>query len=169
MSPWAVASGGCNPDVKQLALKGSRAVRCSPPRGGAWLRGRKVSPNEASFDLRESAPLPRNMLHSREVTALAETGQRTSLRLHLLAKGARGWFVLTTPRVSRGYLIYPLAVRDTAKSGRGRVGNRHLPYLVESLAVNVGGSRQTGKGSSLPRSAESVGGVIVLGARESRV
>ena len=34
--------------------------------------------------------------------------------------------------------------------------------------MNVGGSHQNVKASSLPRSAESVGGVIVVGARESR-
>jgi hypothetical protein len=51
----------------------------------------------------------------------------------------------------------------------GRTGNRHLHYLVESISVNVGGSRQNGKVSSLPRSVESVGGVIVLGAQENCV
>jgi hypothetical protein len=47
--------------------------------------------------------------------------------------------------------------------------NRHLHYLAESSSVNVGGSHQHVKASSLPRSAESVGGVRVVGARESRV
>lgn len=76
---------------------------------------------------------------------------------------------VTCLQVSGSYLIYLPDVRDTAKSGMGRTGNRHLHYLAESISVNVGGSRQNGKGSSLPRSVESVGGVIVLGARENCV
>ena len=63
----------------------------------------------------------------------------------------------------------PHDVRDTAKSGIGRRGNRHLKYLAEFIFVNVGGSYQNVKASSLPMSEMSVGGVIVLGARESRV
>jgi hypothetical protein len=66
MNPWGVASGGCNPEVKQLPLKGTGEARCRPPRRRAWLRGTKVSPNEASFDLREIGPLSRNTLHSQE-------------------------------------------------------------------------------------------------------
>ena len=73
------------------------------------------------------------------------------------------------PKVSLGYLNYPNDIRDTAESGMGRLGNRHLHYLVEFISVNVGGSQQNVKVSSLPMSEESVGGVIVLGARESRV
>jgi hypothetical protein len=38
MSPWTVASGGCTPEVKQLALKGTGVARCRPPRSRAWLR-----------------------------------------------------------------------------------------------------------------------------------
>ncbi len=64
MSLWAVASGGCTPGVKELARKGIREARCRPPRCGAWLRDRKVSSNEVGFNLREKAPLPRNILHS---------------------------------------------------------------------------------------------------------
>jgi len=48
-------------------------------------------------------------------------------------------------------------------------GNRHLKYLVEFIFVNVGGSPQDVKASSLPMPVESVGGVIVLRTRESRV
>ena len=97
------------------------------------------------------------------------TGQRTSRKVSLCPTGYRGWlFLRTSPKVSRGNLIYPVDVRDTAKSGIGYLGNRHLNYLVESIFVNVGGSRQDVKASSLPMAAESVGGVIVLGARESR-
>jgi hypothetical protein len=37
-----------------------------------------VHSNEAGFNLREMIPLPRNILHSWEISALADTGQRLS-------------------------------------------------------------------------------------------
>ena len=43
-SPWGVASGGGNPDVKELPLKGTGEARCRPPRGQAWLRDHRASP-----------------------------------------------------------------------------------------------------------------------------
>jgi hypothetical protein len=64
---------------------------------------------------------------------------------------------------------YPNDIWDTAKSGIGCMGNRHLNYLAEFIFMNVGGSYWDAKASSLPMSDISVGGVIVLGARESRV
>jgi hypothetical protein len=66
-----------------------------------------------------------------------------------------------------GHLIYPMSVQDTAKSGIGCCGNRCLNHLVERIGVNVGGL--CGEGSSPPVKRMGVGGVIVLGARESRV
>jgi hypothetical protein len=42
-----------------------------------------VSPNEADFDLRGMAPLPRNILHSQGVVPLTETGQRMGLKVLL--------------------------------------------------------------------------------------
>src|SRR4051794_8070902 len=41
----------------------------------------------------------------------------------------------STLQVSGSYLSYLPDVRDTAKSGMGRTGNRHLPYLAESISV----------------------------------
>jgi hypothetical protein len=76
MSRWAVASGGCTPEVKELALIGTHEARCRPPRRGARLRSRMVNSNEAGFNLREMIPLPRNNLHSWEISALADTRQR---------------------------------------------------------------------------------------------
>jgi hypothetical protein len=62
MSRWGVASErGCS-EVKELALKGTGAVRSRAPKGPAWLRGHMVSPNEADFNLRETHPLPRDIL-----------------------------------------------------------------------------------------------------------
>ena len=75
---------------------------------------------------------------------------------------------MTSPKIPEVNLTYPLAGRDTAKSGMGCMGNRHLKYLAEFIFVNVGGSYRNVKASSLPMSGMRVGGVIVLGVRESR-
>ena len=64
ISPWAVASVGCTPEVKELALKDSGAVRCRPPRSRAWLRDRTVSSHEPSFHVWQMLPLPHNTLNS---------------------------------------------------------------------------------------------------------
>jgi len=80
-----------------------------------------------------------------------------------------GYITLPTNKVSAGYLNYPADIRDSAKSGMGYAVNRHLNYLVESISINVGGSCQDAKASSLPMPVRSFGGFIVLGARESRV
>ena len=105
-----------------------------------------MSAIEAGFDLRESAPLLRHILHSREFTTLTATEQRANPMVHLFLKDYRSWCLrMTNSPVPTGYLSYPVDARDTAKSGMGHVANRHLPSLVESIAVNVGGSCQTAK------------------------
>ena len=53
-------------------------ARCRPPRSCAWLRGSTVSPYKADFDLRETRPLPRNILLNCEVVAHRFAGQRTN-------------------------------------------------------------------------------------------
>lgn len=130
-----------------------------------------VRPSEVSFDLRETSPLPRNIfLHIRGVKDHETTGQRMDPRLSRITKGRRGWlFSVTSPKVGKKIPGYFFPVRDTAKSGMGCRGNRHLNYLAESIFVNVGEPREDDKGSSLPMPAVEVGGVILLGARESRV
>jgi len=129
-----------------------------------------VSATEAGFDLRESAPLLRNSLHRWEFTAPTDTEQRANPMVHLFLKDYRSWFLrMTNSSVSTGHLSYPVDARDTAKSGMGYVANRHLPSLVESIAVNVGGSCQHAKASRPPMVGTSVGGFIVLSARERRV
>jgi len=65
--------------------------------------------------------------------------------------------------------MYSVDVRDTAKSGIGHIDNRHLNDLVESISMNVGGSCRNAKVSSPPMIGVSVGGVIVVGVRESRI
>ena len=50
----------------------------------------------------------------------------------------------------------------------GSERSRHLQDFVESIAVNVGGLQQDAKVRSPPMTTKGVGGVIVLGRRESR-
>jgi hypothetical protein len=167
MSRWAVASKGCNLEVKELALKGTGEARCRPPRCRAWLRGHMVSANEAGFNLREKAPLPRNILHSlvsptRIIGAATEADRRLEAislpRLVYTYCQPKGWDrppALPWPR--SGYR----RARD------GLLANRHLHDLVEFILGNVGGPRV--EVSSPPMKLVGVGGSIVLGARESRV
>ena len=128
-----------------------------------------VSSNEADFDLRETPPLPRNILQDLGLSQ-GYTGQRMSPRILPCSKGYRSWLLVSTSlKVSASHLTYLADMRDSAKSGLGHCDNRHLNYLVESIAVNVGGSCRNVKASSPPMPGESVGGVIVLGAQESCV
>jgi hypothetical protein len=50
----------------------------------------------------------------------------------------------------------------------GRLDNRHLNYLAESVNVNAGDSRLNAKESSPPMLAVRVGATIVVRARENR-
>jgi hypothetical protein len=129
-----------------------------------------VSPNEVSFNLRENFPLSRNICIAGSKIP-GYTGQRTNQETFPFSTGYQSWLSSSTsPKISLGKPDYPTDVRDTAKSGIGCMGNRHLNYLVEFIFVNVGGSSyRDAKASSLPMPNMSVGGVIVLGARESRV
>jgi hypothetical protein len=129
-----------------------------------------VSPHEASVDLRENFPPSRNILHSRKVVAPTDTGRRTSLKVPPFPIDYRGWLVArTSQKVSTGHLTYPVDVRDTAESGMGHTGNRHLRYFVEFISGNVGGFYPDTKTSSLSMPDRSVGGAIVVGAWESHV
>lgn len=135
VSRWAVASIGGSADVKQLALKGNREARCRPPRCGAWLRGDRVSPPEAGFNLREKKPLSR-ILH----TGLPLTRQRPNPDASDNLKGCPGPSTTQTDRkASTADLVYPVDGRDTAKRGMGCDGNRHLRHLAKTIFVNVGG------------------------------
>jgi len=128
-----------------------------------------VSPNEASFDLREIVPLPRNILQDCGVMAHGYTGQRMNPRIARLSEGYRCRSpYYTDTKVSTRNLNYLVDIRDSAKSGLGRMGNRHLNHLVESIFVNVGGPCQGVKASSPPIPDKGVGAAIVVGARESR-
>ncbi len=122
-----------------------------------------VSSNEASFNLREITPLPRNILHSLEINARTDTGQRTNPEVAIVPKGCRGRSCVTDQKAGKEGPGYSNPVRDTAKSGIGCCDNRHLNYLVESIFVNVGEPRKDAKGSSHPMPTGEVGAVIVVG------
>jgi hypothetical protein len=118
-----------------------------------------VNSNKAGLDLRESPPLP----HS------ACLRQRASQKVPSIQSDFRGWLLFfTSQKDSTDYLSYSVGARDTATSGIGLIDNRHLNYLVESISVNVGDSRQNAKASSLPMTDGRVGAVIVVRGWESQ-
>jgi hypothetical protein len=79
-----------------------------------------VSPNKASFNLRENGPLPRNILHTRGVVAYRFTGQRPNPDLLSPKKGYRSWLsIRISLKDTTGHPIYPVVGRDSAKSGLG--------------------------------------------------
>ena len=122
-----------------------------------------VSANEAGLYLRETSPLSHNILFTSGVVPRSDVGQRTNLNVSCLLKG------YCNMQIETGDPVYPASVRDSAKSGLGSAANRYLNYPRESDYVNRGGFHQGGKVSSPPMLDESVGGVVVVGARESRV
>lgn len=71
MTLWGVASTGCKVDVKKLPLKGEVRRDASRQECLAWVRGSMVSQNKAEFNLRETKPLPRNILHTFQVYGAA--------------------------------------------------------------------------------------------------
>jgi hypothetical protein len=139
-------------------------MRDKPSRRQDWLRSNRVSADESDFYLRETSPLPHNILSTCGVVSGGETGQRTNLDVSRRLKG-----YCDRRRLEQDTQCYLVPVRDSAKSGLGSTANRYLHYSAESVCMNVGGSQQDAKASSLPMPAESVGGFRVLGARESRV
>lgn len=128
-----------------------------------------VSSNEAGVDLREMFPLSREYLaYPRSNEAWMVRGQRMNPEVWSSPKDYRGWSVsCASLKAEASHLDYLASIRDTAKSGLGLVDNCHLNYFVASIFMNVGG--YSAEVSSQPVKHYSVGGVIVVGARESRV
>jgi len=129
-----------------------------------------VSSYKAGFNLRETVPLPRNILHACEVVAHESTRQRMNLLCRCISEGVTlaGCHSIPAIKVEAGHLYYPASIRDSAKSGLGCSDNRHLLYLAESIFVNVGGSQQDAKLSSPTMPAVSVGATIVVRDWESQ-
>jgi hypothetical protein len=86
-----------------------------------------------------------------------------------IPKDYQGWCIgYTNQKVEISNLNYLISIRDSAKSGLGRIDNRYLNYFVESICMNVGDSYQNAKASSQPMTGKRVGAVIVVGGWESQ-
>jgi|GEM_PF-3670337 len=120
--------------------EGNGEARCRPPKSRAWLRDDKVSPSEVDCNLRETVPLPRNILHTCGLTNHRHTGQRTYSQLDLvLSVSCRDWTSLTaSAKVGEGQLDYPTSVREATAGRTGLGGNHHLNHLVESSSGERG-------------------------------
>jgi hypothetical protein len=160
MSRWAVAPGGCKPGVKELALKGTREARCKPPRCGAWLRKHMVSKrrNERPTGKGTPASIPCTM------------GRRPHPMVLELPKDDRSWsLTITSTKDISGKPELPADRSGFRDERLGTDISSHLTASVEYIVVNVGGLGMDAKVSSPPMTYQSVGGVIVLGGRESRL
>jgi hypothetical protein len=120
-------------------------------------------------NLREKAPRPHNILHNSWIATVSNMGLRPNPNEPLFRRVTKsGQEEISLKKVTTGHPYYPVVGRDTAKSGLGFIDNHHLNNLVESISVNVGGFYRDVKVSSPPMTDRSVGGVIVVGVRESR-
>jgi hypothetical protein len=80
--------------------------------------------------------------------------------------GYRGWLPPSTnPKDEAGNLNIPCLQLGYRDERDGLSDNRHLHDFAESICVNVGGSLVAG--CSPPMNPMSVGGLIVVGVRES--
>ncbi len=163
-SLWDVALSGCKVRVKQLSLKGTCAARPGAPISKAWLRDGKVSASEAGFSLRETRPLPRNILGNRGSSEPRVYGAANEP----LGVTETGHDKMPVQRMQQVTWTYPDADGDSAKSGLGCTGNHCLSHLAESIFMNVGGLYLDDKARGLPMTDMRVGATIVLRARESR-
>lgn len=124
-----------------------------------------VSPNEAGFNLREKSPLPRHILHTPKLMITrskvnGSTGQQPNLTVQGVPRGYR--CRLTISAIEIGYLITLSPVGIPQSAAWVAVGNRHLPYLAESVIVNVGDLSQAAKVCSPPMLERGVGATIVV-------
>jgi hypothetical protein len=96
------------------------------------------------------------------------TGQRPRPTVLAFPKDDRSWLLdSTSPKDVSGKPELPADRSGFREERLGLEISRHLNTLVEYIVVNVGGLH--GEMSSPSMKRVSVGGVIVLGARESRV
>ena len=119
MCLWSVAVGEV-PDGEIAAPKRSGEVRDRPPRRQAWQSDSKVSSNELGFDLRESSPLPHNILSRVGLAANPDVGQPVGCSL-----SHRGCVIVPhNPKDETCHLDYHASTGDSAKSGLGRFDNQ---------------------------------------------
>jgi hypothetical protein len=113
-------SGREVPDGERAAPKRSGEVRDRPPRRQAWQSDSMVSSNELGFDLRESSPLPHNILSRVRLAADPDVGQPVGCSL-----GHRGCRIAPdNPKEEACYLDYHVSTGDSAKSGLGHFDNQ---------------------------------------------
>jgi len=97
-------------------------------------------------------------------------GQRPHPMVASFPKDDRSWLcVLASSKDANGKPEIPAGRSGFRKERLGPLISPHLNASVEYIVVNVGGFGMNAKVSSPPMTSQSVGGVIVLGARESRV
>jgi hypothetical protein len=95
-------------------------------------------------------------------------GQRPHPMVPLVPTDDRSWLLrFTSPKVVRGKPDLPSDRSGFRDERLGSTINHHLNTSVECLVVNVGGLCV--EGSSPPVKRVGVGGVVVLGGRESRL
>jgi hypothetical protein len=166
MSRWAVASGGCKPEVKQLPLKGTGEARCKPPRSPAWLRTYMASKQRNERPTGNGTPATLYLAYPASVTG--STGQRPHLMVLVVPEDDRSWLdAVTSSKDVRGQPDLPSDRSGFREERLGSIISSRLSASVEYIVVNVGGP--CGEGSSPPMKRMGVGAAIVLGARESRV
>jgi hypothetical protein len=97
-------------------------------------------------------------------------GQRPHPMVHVIPTDDRVWLVVPTSlKDDSGKPVVPTTRSGFREERLGLVMNRHLNTSVEYIVVNVGGFGMDAKVSSPPMTSQSVGGVIVLRGRESRL
>jgi hypothetical protein len=95
-------------------------------------------------------------------------GQRPHPMVPVVPKDDRGWLVAcTSPKDVRGQPALPSDRSGLRNERIGSVMSPRLSVSVEYIVVNVGGSHMEMSSPSMKYA--SVGGVIVLGGRESRL
>jgi hypothetical protein len=95
-------------------------------------------------------------------------GQRPRSMVRRVPESDRGWSLpYTSPKDVMGQPELPHNRSGFREERLGLFISPHLRASVEYIVVNVGGPYV--EGSSPPMKRVGVGGVIVLGARESRV
>jgi hypothetical protein len=97
-------------------------------------------------------------------------GQRPHPMVLLVPKDVRGWScAITSQKDISGKPDLPADRSGFRDERLGSLISSHLRASAEYIVVNVGGSGMDAKVSSPPMTYQSVGGPIVVGARESRV
>jgi hypothetical protein len=143
------------------------AARDRPPTGRAWLRVGMVSKTEATYNLREIQPPPRNILSASRVGPTSTRGGEQDADISVMYRHLSIHLIQSTCSSSGGrQLGYPPPVRDTAKRRIGCSYSRHLNQLAESICVNVGGRCR--EVSSQPLNDSGVGAAIVVRGWESQ-